>query len=151
MTKVRTFWVILALLAVSCTSRYTYLAPDQKAYWNTKPCLSLQKKDLQYHAFIAVLYSAYVHKWAFTRIDSAEFMIEAGIGKGKFAPEMIIAVAEDGVVMISRKAFSELSKEEMRLIKRQMADFEKTFDRHRCESIETLEKQIKRFRAMGGG
>ena len=151
MTKVRTFWVILALLTVSCTSRYTYLAPDQKAYWNTQPCLSLQKKDLQYHAFMAVLYSTYVQKWAFNRIDSAEFSIEARIGKEEFAPEMIIAVAEDGVVMISRKSFSKLSKNELRLIKRRMADLEKTFDRHRCESIETLEKQIKRFRAKRGG
>ena len=151
MTKVSTFWVILALLIPSCTSGYKYLAPNQRAYWNSQPCLSLGKKDLQYHAFMAILYSVHVNKWAFSRIDSADFSIEAKIGKANYAPEMIITVDKGGLVMISRKSFAELSKDEMRLTKRWMADLEKTFNRHRCESIESLEKQIKRFGIKRGG
>ena len=111
MTKVSTFWVILAFLTPSCTSGYKYLAPNQQDYWNSQPCLSLEKKDLQYHAFMAILCSVHVNKWVFSRIDSADLSIEARIGKASFAPEMIITVDKDGLVMISRKSFAELSKD----------------------------------------
>jgi hypothetical protein len=151
MTKAIISSVILALLALSCSPSYTYLARNQQAYWNSKPCLSLEKKQLQYHAFMAILCSAYVNQWVFSRIDSAEFNIEARIGKENDAPEMIISVGADGLVLISRKSFAEISKEEMRFIKRRMADLENTFNRHRCESIESLEKQIKKIESKRGG
>ena len=151
MAKAITFCMLLVLLTFSCTSGYKYLEPNEPARWNSPPCLRLEKKDLQYQAFMAILYSVHVQKWVFSRIDSGDFSIEARIGKEKFAPEMIITVDKDGLVLISRKSFLKLSRNELRLTKRRMGDLDRIFNKHRCESIESLEKQVKRFGIKRGG
>ena len=136
--------VFLVLTLASCS--YRYLDSSHQVYFNRqKPCLPLDKGDLQFHAFVAIVHSLDIEKWLLMSIDRTQYKVVARVGGCRFPTIVNIAVDSGGVVTITRSRQYRISRVRAIRMRRVMAHLKKTFLRYRCQSIKTLLEQVEKY------
>ena len=136
--------VFLTLTLTACL--YKYLGPNHQITLNSRqPCLPLDKSELQFHAFVAIVHSMDVEKWLLIRIDRPRFRVVARVGGCRFPTIMNIAVDAEGIISISRSSPHRISRVHAIRMRRGMVQLEKTFLRYRCKSTKTLLEQVEKY------
>ena len=128
----------------SCTNRY--LSPSYPITFNSKhSCLALEKRDLQFQSFVAIVHSLDVQKWLFIAIDRAGYKVVAQVGGCMYPTRMNITVDPEGLITFSRSHPGKISRVHANWLHRWMTQLERTFHLYRCQSIGSLLEQVERY------
>ena len=140
------FIMVVSFCVTIASCSYRYLDSNHPAYFNPiKPCLLLDKRGLQFHAFVAIVHSLDIEKWLLLTIDRAHYRVVARVGGCRFPTLMNIVVDSRGLISISRSSPSRISRVHAIRMRRAVAALEKTFLRYRCQSIKSLLEKVEKF------
>ncbi len=135
---------IFFLLALpSCI--YKYLGPEEPMIINRQSCIPMNEDVLQFHAFVAIVRAIDARKWVFSIINQKEYKVVAWVGGRRYPTEICVRVDPNGLLTITRTDANNLWRDHYRWVRRWMANLERSFNKYRCETLESLLPKVKKF------
>lgn len=135
--------ITLSIFLTSCGRNF--VGKSQPIFFDIGPCYRLEEQDIQYHHFLALLYSFKARKWMLKTIDQEKFIIIAEACRGRYCLEVIAKVDKKGKVQISRTTDDKISRSGANLLKRWLRLLKTPYFNSRCNSLKSLKEKAFGF------